>query len=167
MPNERIFREPLRGPEIQVHVRTKAALIENESNFLAELLRGLQEKIEIGRQSVIARSERSRLSVWRLPMTPLSCCNNAGSATGNTSPDGVSTSRAKSSGSAATGLRSGEISSASATLAGFAAFPGLRKCGRYRSNSWASRPVRYGNPIGVAELLRAKRRSPHTPPKPA
>src|SRR5437868_12403066 len=28
-------------------------------------------------------------------------------------------------------------------------------------------PGQYGNPIGVAELLRAKRRSPHTPPKPA
>jgi hypothetical protein len=44
MPNERIFREPLRGPQVHVHVRTKAALIENESNFLAELLRGLQRE---------------------------------------------------------------------------------------------------------------------------
>ena len=88
------------------------------------------ENRERGRQSVIARSERIRVSASSLPSRSLNFRASFASSTARTSPDGVSTSTARSAGSAETGFNPGAMLSASAKLAGFAALSGWRKRGR-------------------------------------
>ena len=99
------------------------------------------------------------------PASSASRCSRTGSSIASICPDGVSTSSATSAGSPATGLRSGDNSSASTRLAGFRCLVRIAKARPIQQHLVRFAPGEVEDPAGVAELLKAKSRSPQTPAK--